>query len=50
MKLLADMRQSNTLDLQAVMDHLPYTRFMGIRVEQRGTEITTIMPLSLIHI
>ncbi|MDG1204017.1 MAG: PaaI family thioesterase [Pseudomonadales bacterium] len=44
MKLLADMRQNNTLDLQAVLDHLPYTRFMGIRVEQRGTEITTIMP------
>ena len=44
MKLLADMRQNNTLDLQAVLDHLPYIRFMGIRVEQRGTEITTIMP------
>lgn len=33
-------------DLQAILDSIPYVRFLGVRAEPRGDEITTILPFS----
>ena len=44
MKILEELRQDSELDLQVLMDHIPYTRFLGIHVEKKGTEVTTILP------
>jgi uncharacterized protein (TIGR00369 family) len=30
-------------DLQALIETLPYPRFLGIRVDRKGTEITTVL-------
>jgi|TARA_B100001079_G_scaffold47068_1_gene38376 uncharacterized protein (TIGR00369 family) len=44
-KILEDLRKAEgELDLQAVIEHIPYTRFLGIQIDQKGTEITTILP------
>ncbi len=45
MKLLAELRaQGRGRDMAAVLAHIPYARFLGIDVDQKGNEITTIMP------
>lgn len=31
-------------DVQAVLDHIPYARFLGLKVEQHGNEIMTVLP------
>jgi uncharacterized protein (TIGR00369 family) len=47
MKILAELReQGRAQDMQALVDHLPYARFLGIRVDRKGNEITTILPFS----
>lgn len=33
-------------DLQAILDSIPYVRFLGVRAEPRGDEITTVLPFS----
>ncbi len=30
-------------DINALMQAIPYARFLGITVDQRGNEITTVM-------
>lgn len=30
--------------MAAVLEHIPYARFLGIQVERKGNEITTILP------
>ncbi|MEZ5559567.1 MAG: PaaI family thioesterase [Pseudomonadales bacterium] len=45
MKFLAELRAQNRgTDMQAVIDNIPYARFLGIQVDQKGNEITTVMP------
>ena len=45
MKLLAELRaQGRGQDMAAVLEHIPYARFLGIEVDVKGTELTTILP------
>ena len=45
MKLLAELRaQGRGQDMAAVLAQIPYARFLGIQVDRKGNEITTIMP------
>jgi uncharacterized protein (TIGR00369 family) len=45
LKLLAELRaQGRGRDMAAVVSQIPYARFLGIEVDQKGNEITTIMP------
>lgn len=45
MKLLAELRaQGRGQDMAAVLEQIPYARFLGIQVDLKGNEITTIMP------
>ena len=45
MKILEDLRREGRADdMQALIDHIPYARFLGIRIDRKGTEITTILP------
>ena len=47
MKILAELReQGRAQDMQALVEHLPYARFLGISVDRKGNEITTILPFS----
>jgi len=47
MKILAELReQGRGQDMQALVEHLPYARFLGISVDRKGNEITTILPFS----
>lgn len=32
------------VDLAALVEAIPYNKFLGIQVDQKGTEITTILP------
>jgi uncharacterized protein (TIGR00369 family) len=44
-KILAELRaQGRAQDVQALVDHIPYARFLGIRVDRKGNEITTVLP------
>jgi len=44
-KLLQELREAGRgQDMQAVVERIPYARFLGIQVDQKGNEITTIMP------
>lgn len=45
MKFLDEMRsQGRANDLPALLDHLPYARFLGLRVHQLGDEVITELP------
>ncbi|MBK79314.1 MAG: thioesterase [Gammaproteobacteria bacterium] len=45
MKLLAELRaQGRGRDMAAVLAHIPYARFLGIDVDVKGNEVTTILP------
>ncbi len=47
MRILAELReQGRAQDMQALVEHLPYARFLGIDVDRKGNEITTILPFS----
>ena len=47
MKILAELReQGRAQDMRALIEHLPYARFLGIDVDRKGNEITTILPFS----
>jgi uncharacterized protein (TIGR00369 family) len=47
MKFLTELRaQGRGQDMQALVDHLPYARFLGIRVDRKGNELTTILPFA----
>jgi len=30
--------------MQALIDHIPYARYLGIQVDRKGNELTTILP------
>jgi len=45
MKLLNEMRDENgRLDLPGVVERIPYASVLGVRVDQKGNEITLVMP------
>lgn len=45
MKILQQLRdQGRADDMQALVEHIPYARFLGIHVDRKGSEVTTIMP------
>ena len=45
MKVLQELRaQGRGQDLSAVLEHIPYAKFLGLEVEQQGNEIITILP------
>lgn len=44
MELLQRARaQGNKVDLQALIDAIPYCRFLGIQVDRKGSELTMIL-------
>ena len=47
MEILKQLRsEGRAEDLQAIVDHIPYARFLGVRVDRKGSEITTVLPFS----
>lgn len=45
MKILQHLRDEGRADdMQALVDHIPYACFLGIRVDRKGNELTMIMP------
>ena len=45
MKSLQKLREAGRgQDMQAVVDAIPYARFLGVRVDIKGNELTTILP------
>ena len=45
MKSLQKLRKAGRgQDMQAVVDEIPYARFLGVRVDIKGNELTTILP------
>lgn len=44
--LKAATEEGRKVDLQALVDAIPYCRFLGIRVDRKGTELTTILTFS----
>lgn len=45
MELLRNLRDAGRAhDMQALADAIPYARSLGLRVERRGNELTTVMP------
>ncbi len=47
MKLLQSLRdQGRGRDLEALLEAIPYARFLGLQVEAQGDEIITILPFS----
>jgi len=44
-KILQQLRDEGRAgDMQALVDHIPYARFLGIRADRKGSEVTMIMP------
>ena len=45
MKVLRDLRaEGKGRDMAAVLERIPYARFLGIEVDRKGSELTTILP------
>ena len=45
MKILQTLRdEGRAQDMQALIDHIPYARYLGIQVDRKGNELTTILP------
>jgi uncharacterized protein (TIGR00369 family) len=45
MKLMQELaKEGRGQDVQAVLEHIPYARFLGLKVEQQGNEIITVLP------
>ena len=45
MKSLQRLREAGRgRDMQAVVDEIPYARFLGVQVDIKGNELTTILP------
>jgi len=45
MKILQVLRdEGRAQDMQALIDHIPYAQFLGIQVDRKGNELTTILP------
>lgn len=47
MKILQVLRdEGRAQDMQALIDHIPYARFLGIKIDRKGNELTTILPFN----
>jgi len=47
MKILQELRKQNRgKDIAALMDQIPYAKFLGLEVEQEGDQIITVLPFS----
>ena len=47
MKLLDELRAAGRgQDMQALVEAIPYARFLSVSVDRKGNEITTIMPFA----
>ena len=45
MKILQKMRdEGRAQDMGALIEQIPYARFIGIEVDRKGSELTTILP------
>lgn len=45
MKLLRDLRaEGRGRDMAALLARIPYARFLGIEVDRKGNELTTVLP------
>ena len=45
MKILQGPRDNNNLlDVSTLIQQIPYARFLGIQVDRKGNEVTTILP------
>ncbi len=45
MEILKQLREEGRArDMQALLDHIPYARFLGLQVDIKGSEVTTILP------
>lgn len=45
MKILQKMRdEGRAQDMGALIEQIPYARFLGIEVDRKGSELTTILP------
>ncbi len=45
MKILQQLREEGRAqDMTALIEHIPYARFLGIRVDRKGSEVTTVLP------
>lgn len=45
MKILEKLREEGRADdMQALIAHIPYAQFLGMEVDRKGNEITTILP------
>lgn len=45
MKFLQQLRdEGRGQDMEALVKYIPYARFLGIEVDRKGNELTTIMP------
>lgn len=47
MKILQELReQGNERDMSRLIDQIPYARFMGLHVDQIGSEVVTVLPFA----
>ena len=47
MEFLASLRDAGQgHDMSAVIEQIPYARFLGIEVQQQGDEVITVLPFS----
>ena len=47
MKILQELRdEGRGQDVSALVERIPYAKFMGLEVEQQGNEIITILPFA----
>jgi uncharacterized protein (TIGR00369 family) len=45
MKIMQQLRdEGRAQDMRALIEHIPYAQFLGIEVDRKGSEITTVMP------
>ncbi len=45
MRILQELsEQGRGRDMQALLDKIPYAKFLGIQAESKGNELTTILP------
>lgn len=45
MKFLEQLRnEGRGQDLEAILNHIPYAKFLGLQVEQKGNEVITVLP------
>jgi len=47
MKLLRELRaEGKGQDMSALLERIPYARFLGIEVDRKGDELTTVLPFA----